>query len=224
MSDCLTIAARTSGSSALFPEISGNRVFRRESGKPYDQLEDSTLENRQALNRFLANVERRAFRMAEFATGDREHALDIVQDAMMSLVSHYSHKPEAEWGPLFHRILQSRIRDWYRRSRVRNTVFGWLRSISGEDSDDTPDPIQLAEDHTTPDPERSADNDDSLQSTMDAVRKLPLRQQQVFLLRAWEGYDVAQTAQAMGISEGSVKTHYSRATRSLRQQLEAYRS
>jgi RNA polymerase sigma-70 factor, ECF subfamily len=224
MSGCLTIPARTSGFSALFPENTGSRVFRRESEKPYDQLEDSTLENRQALNRFLASVEKRAFRMAEFATGDREHALDIVQDAMMSLASRYSHKTEAEWGPLFHRILQSRIRDWYRRSRVRNTVFGWLKNFNHEDSKEAPDPIQLAEDHSTPGPERSANNAELMQSTMDAVRKLPLRQQQAFLLRAWEGYDVAQTARAMGISEGSVKTHYSRATRSLRQQLEAYRS
>jgi RNA polymerase sigma-70 factor (ECF subfamily) len=206
------------------PKHTGIRAFRRESEIPDAQHEDSTLENRQALNRFLASVERRAFRMAEFATGDREHALDIVQDAMMSLVRHYSHKPEAEWGPLFHRILQSRIRDWYRRSRVRNSVFGWLQGFSHDAGEDTPDPIQLAEDHATPGPERSANNDELMQSTMNAVRKLPLRQQQAFLLRAWEGYDVAQTARAMGISEGSVKTHYSRATRSLKQQLEAYRS
>jgi RNA polymerase sigma-70 factor, ECF subfamily len=224
MSDCLTIPSRTSGYGVLLPESTGIGTLWRESEQPYDQIEDSTLENRQAMNRFLASVEKRAFRMAEFATGDREHALDIVQDAMMSLVRSYSHKPEAEWGPLFHRILQSRIMDWYRRSHVRNTVFGWLRSFTSEDSNDSPDPIQLAEDHSTPGPERSANSDEALQSTLDAVRRLPLRQQQAFLLRAWEGYDVAETAHAMGISEGSVKTHYSRATRSLRHQLEAYRS
>jgi RNA polymerase sigma-70 factor, ECF subfamily len=224
MSDCLTISARTSGVSALLPDSIGSRALWYEAEKPDGQHEDSTLENQQALNRFLASVEKRAFRMAEFATGNREHALDIVQDAMMSLVRRYSHKPESEWGPLFHRILQSRIRDWYRRSRVRNTVFGWLRSFSDEDGGEAPDPIQRAEDHHTPGPERSANNDELMQSTMHAVQKLPLRQQQVFLLRAWEGYDVAQTAQAMGISEGSVKTHYSRATRSLRHQLEVYRS
>jgi len=206
------------------PETTGIRALWRESGIPCGEQEDRTLENRQALNRFLANVEKRAFRMAEFATGDREHALDIVQDAMMSLVRLYSHKPEDEWGPLFHRILQSRIRDWYRRSRVRHTVFGWLRNYSNEDSSEATDPIQQASDRKTPGPERSANSDEIMQLTMIAVRKLPLRQQQAFLLRAWEGYDVAQTAQAMGISEGSVKTHYSRATRSLRQQLEALRS
>ena len=187
------------------------------------QHEDSTLENRQELNKFLTHVEKRAYRMAEFATGNREQALDIVQDAMLSLVRNYSHKSADEWGPLFQRILQSRIMDRYRRSRVRTAVFGWLRSFNDENSDRAPDPIQQAEDLTTPGPERSANNDDLMQATMAAVRRLPLRQQQVFLLRAWEGYDVAQTARAMGISEGSVKTHYSRATRSLRQQLEVYR-
>lgn len=224
MSDYLTISTRTSGFNALSPVFTGNRALRREIDNTHGQYEDSTLENQQALNRFLANVERRAYRMAEIATGNREHALDIVQDTMLALVKRYSDRPEDEWGPLFHRILQSRIRDWYRRSRVRNAVFGWLRNPGDEDSLHAPDPIQLAEDRTMPGPEHSANNDEIMQSTMDAVRKLPLRQQQTFLLRAWQGYDIAQTAQAMGISEGSVKTHYSRATRSLRQQLEAYRT
>ena len=87
-----------------------------------------TLENSQALNRFLASVEKRAFRMAELATSNPDHAMDIVQDAMLALVKNYSHKSEADWGPLFHRILQSKIRDWYRRSRTRNSVFSWLRT------------------------------------------------------------------------------------------------
>lgn len=224
MSECLTISTRIPDCNTLLPDTAGFRVLQRELENTNGRHEDSTLENRQALNRFLSSVEKRAFRMAEFATGDREHALDIVQDAMVSLVRRYSHKSEDEWGPLFHRILQSRIRDWYRRSRVRNAVFGWLRSFSEDDGDTKADPIQQAADLTTPDPEHSANDDEVLQSTMAAVRTLPLRQQQAFLLRAWEGYDVAQTARAMGISEGSVKTHYSRATRSLRKQLEAYRT
>ncbi len=176
------------------------------------------------MNRFLASVEKRAFRMAEIATGNREHALDIVQDAMLSLVRSYSDKPAAEWGPLFQRILQNRIRDWYRRSRVRNAVIGWLHAFSDEKDGDQPDPIQQAEDRTRRGPEQSANDDKLMETTLTAVRKLPLRQQQTFLLRAWQGYDVAQTAAAMGISEGSVKTHYSRALHSLRHQLEAYRS
>jgi len=180
-----------------------------------------TLENREALNRFLASVERRAFRMAELATGSPDHALDIVQDAMLSLVKNYSHKSEADWGPLFHRILQSKIRDWYRRSRTRNSVFSWLRSANNDDSDEF-DPIQRAADTVTPTPDSSAGNEQLMSVALDAIRQLPLRQQQAFLLRAWEGLDVRETARAMGCSQGSVKTHYSRATRALKQNLEAY--
>ena len=185
--------------------------------------EAGILENREALNRFLAGVERRAFRMAEVATGDHEHALDIVQDAMMSLVKNYSHKSEAEWGPLFHRILQSKIRDWYRRSRTRNKVFSWLRGNHDRD-DDGYDLIQQAADTVTLKPDSSTDNTQLMDVAVDAIRQLPPRQQQAFLLRAWEGLDVRETANAMGCSQGSVKTHYSRATRALRKMLEAYQA
>jgi RNA polymerase sigma-70 factor (ECF subfamily) len=186
--------------------------------------EASTLENRQALNRFLAGIEKRAFRMAELATNDHEHAMDIVQDAMLSLVKNYSHKGEKDWGPLFHRILQSKIRDWYRRSRTRNSVFSWLRS-AGDDSDEgTYDPIQQAADPVSLKPDSSAGNEQLMNIALEAIRQLPLRQQQAFLLRAWEGYDVRETATAMGCSQGSVKTHYSRATKALKRSLEAYQS
>ena len=180
-----------------------------------------TLENSQALNRFLASVEKRAFRMAELATSNPDHAMDIVQDAMLALVKNYSHKSEADWGPLFHRILQSKIRDWYRRSRTRNSVFSWLRTPN-DDENDSYDPIQRAEDLVSLAPDSNANNEQLMAVTLQAIRQLPLRQQQAFLLRAWEGYDVRETAKAMGCSQGSVKTHYSRATRALKQTLEAY--
>jgi len=181
-----------------------------------------TLENRQALNRFLASVERRAFRMAELATSSPDHAMDIVQDAMLALVKNYSHKSEADWGPLFHRIMQSKIRDWYRRSRTRNSVFSWLRTAHDDDENDSYDPIQQAADIVSLAPDSSANNEQLMAVTLQAIRQLPLRQQQAFLLRAWEGFDVRETAKAMGCSQGSVKTHYSRATRALKQTLEAY--
>jgi len=184
--------------------------------------EASTLENRQALDRFLASVERRAFRMAALATSSSDQAMDIVQDAMLSLVKNYSHKSEADWGPLFHRILQSKIRDWYRRSRTRNSVFSWLRSNHDNDENDSYDPIQQAVDNVSLAPDSSANNEQLMGVTLDAIRQLPLRQQQAFLLRAWEGLDVRETAKAMGCSQGSVKTHYSRATKALKQSLEAY--
>ena len=183
--------------------------------------EVATLDNREALNRFLTRVEKRAFRMAELATSSPDHAMDIVQDAMLSLAKNYSHKNEADWGPLFHKILQSKIRDWYRRSRTRNSVFAWLRGNSNDDND-TPDPIQSAADTVTLRPDGSASNAQLMDVTLNAIRQLPLRQQQAFLLRAWEGLDVRETARAMGCSQGSVKTHYSRATRALKKSLEAY--
>jgi RNA polymerase sigma-70 factor (ECF subfamily) len=183
--------------------------------------EANILDNRQALDRFLASVEKRAFRMAEIATGNPDHAMDIVQDAMLSLVKNYSHKSEADWGPLFHRILQSKIRDRYRRSRTYNKVFSWLHN-SHEDENDNYDPIQQAADRVSLPPDSSANKEQLMDVTLNAIRQLPLRQQQAFLLRAWEGFDVKETAKAMGCSQGSVKTHYSRATKALKQTLEAY--
>jgi RNA polymerase sigma-70 factor (ECF subfamily) len=190
----------------------------------YPRNEVNTLENRTALNRFLATVERRAYRMAELATGNPDQAMDIVQDAMLALVKNYSHKNEADWGPLFHRILQSKIRDWYRRSRTRNRVLGWLYTRNDESETDAADPIQLAPDTTSLSPDSSADNEQMMDVTLNAIRQLPLRQQQAFLLRAWEGFDVRETAKAMGCSQGSVKTHYSRASKKLKQTLEAYQA
>lgn len=182
--------------------------------------EDKTLENRQALNSFLSNMERRAFRMAEFATSNADQAMEIVQDSMFALVKKYSHKNEVEWGPLFHRILQSKIRDWYRRSKTRNSIFGILR-FNDENNED---PVQKAEDTKSLGPEKAADNEQLLGIMMTAIRALPLRQQQAFLLRAWEGYDVKETAGAMRCTQGSVKTHYSRAIKTLKHQLEAYQT
>ena len=172
------------------------------------------------MDHFLAAVERRALRMAELAVGNRDDALDLVQDAMLGLVRSYSHKREDEWGALFHRILQSRIRDWYRRSKVRYRVFGWL--LNREDDVDA-DPIQQAADPAGTEPPRAVANQQSMLQLEQALQALPLRQQQAFLLRSWEGLDVAATAFAMGCSEGSVKTHYSRALHKLRELLEDHR-
>jgi len=207
---------------AGYPSISSNPALILWQKTFNECNEAETLENRQALDRFLASVEKRAFRMAVLATSDSDHAMDIVQDAMLSLVKNYSHKKEADWGPLFHRILQSKIRDWYRRSRTRNGIFSWLRSVNDGDEKDTYDPIQQASDTVSLTPDNSAGNEQLMDITLDAIRQLPLRQQQAFLLRAWQGLDVKETANAMGCSQGSVKTHYSRATTALKQKLEAY--
>ena len=161
--------------------------------------------------------------MAEFATRNRDDALDVVQDAMLSLVRSYADRPEQDWPPLFQRILQSRIRDWYRRSRVRNRFRVWLQRGQGEEAGALPDPIQQAPDNRSPGTLQSLMQQDAMERLQQALHTLPVRQQQVFLLRTWEGLDVAQTAFAMGCSEGSVKTHYSRAVHRLREMLEAHK-
>ncbi|MGD9034852.1 MAG: RNA polymerase sigma factor [Desulfobacteraceae bacterium] len=179
-------------------------------------------QNRLAMDRFLASVERRAFRMAQIATGSREEALDIVQDAMFGLVKRYSEKSEEEWKPLFFRILQSRIRDWYRRSRVRRRWRVWLDRGQESDGQEGEDPLATLADPKANNPADQAILADSAASLDSALRTLTLRQQQAFLLRAWEGMSVRETAVVMRCSEGSVKTHYSRAVHALRNLLEAY--
>jgi len=160
--------------------------------------------------------------MAELATGNSEDALDLVQDAMMGLVKSYSDRSEQEWQPLFYRILQSRIRDYYRRSKVRNRFRVWLGLGSKYEREEQVDPIQNIPDSYQADTIQKVLEGDTVEQLLEALQALPNRQQQAFLLRAWEGLDVAETAFAMGCSEGSVKTHYSRAIHRLRSRLEDY--
>ena len=157
--------------------------------------------------------------MAELATGNRDDALDLVQDAMLGLVKSYADRDEQDWAPLFHRILHSRINDWYRRSKVRNRFRVWLGLSSTAEESVAADPIQTAVDHRQPDTVSRLQQEDAIEQLRSVLQTLPLRQQQAFLLRCWEGLDVADTAFAMGCSEGSVKTHYSRAVHKLREQL-----
>jgi RNA polymerase sigma-70 factor (ECF subfamily) len=166
----------------------------------------------------MRGVERRALRMAEFATGSRDEALDLVQDAMFAFVRHYGSRDGAEWPPLFWRVLDSRLNDWHRRQRVRGRW--WFRPGDSSEGDDL---IAAAPDAREPGPlARMADGEAS--AALDAaLRELPLRQRQAFLLRIWEGLDVADAAVAMRCSEGSVKTHLSRALAHLREALEAHR-
>ena len=162
------------------------------------------------------SVEKRAFRIAEIATSNREDALDILQDAMYKLVQKYAARDPQEWRPLFQTILQSKINDWYRRNAVRNRFRVWF-NFGAED--EQADPIQGLEDEKAVNPERQTQSDNSIDELEVAIRKLSRRQQQAFILRIWEGMDVSQTANVMKCSEGSVKTHYSRAVHSLREQL-----
>jgi RNA polymerase sigma-70 factor (ECF subfamily) len=170
---------------------------------------------------FLKSVEKRAFRIAELSLRHPDDALDVVQEAMLQLVRHYGTRPAEEWPPLFHRILRNRIRDAQRRRRTRNRfVAWWVGGVS--DEDDAPDPIESAVSET-PTPVDSLAQAQSMGALTVAMQSLPDRQREAFVLRALEGLDVAQTAQAMGCSEGSVKTHYFRALTQLRVALGEHR-
>ena len=178
-------------------------------------MEHHKLDTLQKLDRFLADVQGRAYRIAQIATNNPEDALDLVQDAMFKLVEKYSARSEQEWGPLFYSILSSRINDWHRRNSVRRRIMGWLRPSDDEGED----PIERVEDESQRSPEQLLQINSSMDKLQEALQALPLRQQQAFLLRVWEGLDVRETALAMACAEGSVKSHYSRAVHTLRQQL-----
>lgn len=169
------------------------------------------------LDAFLAGVERRAFRMAELALGHREDALDAVQDAMLRFVG-YRDRPAAGWTPLFWAILRSQLTDRHRRNRVRRTVM----AVLGRGEEPAEDPIERLPDPAA-DPVRHLEDQRAWQALGQAVRGLPRRQRETYLLRELEGLDVADTAAAMGCSEGSVKTHLSRAMAALRTHLEDWR-
>ncbi len=178
------------------------------------------LRKEQQLNRFLAEVERRALRIAEIGVRDRDEALDLVQDAMIKLVRNYSERSEDEWTPLFYRILQNGVRDWHRRQNVRNRVMVWFRRKPADE--DEYDPVGAAPDPAGRTPDEEVSNSEAMVSLEQAVHELPTRQREAFMLRTFEGLDVADTAKAMGVSQGSVKTHYSRAVHTLRERLEEY--
>lgn len=178
----------------------------------------SVVDNSVPLDKFLKSVQNRAFRIAQIATRNPEDALDLVQEAMFKLVEKYAQHPAEEWPPLFYRILTSRINDWHRRNTVRNRHRSWLSN----DEDRSEDPVQTAEDKFGQRPDKDSEIDQGMNKLQQALEKLPQRQQQAFLLRAWEGLDVKQTAAAMSCAEGSVKTHYSRAIHFLREELGEY--
>ena len=195
-------------------------VYSMPAASPGDvDLPDASSKARsRALNDFLAGVELRAFKIAQIALRHEADALDAVQDAMLHLARAYAARPAEEWKPLFYRILENRIRDVQRRRMVRGKVMAWLPFRRGEEDDEMPDLVEQAASHD-PGPVHMLQIDETMKKLEAAVQALPARQQQAFLLRCLEGMDVAETAAAMGCSEGSVKTHYFRALNTLRAQL-----
>ena len=177
---------------------------------------DTRLDNKTELEIFFSRIEKRAFRMAEIATGNREDALDILQEAMLRLVKKYMSLEPAEWYPVFYSILQNLIRDWYRRSQVRNKFRVWF-TLDKETTDE--DKIQTAIDYHSKTAEENLHISNAISMLEKSIRELPFRQQQAFMLRVFEELDVKTTARIMKCSEGSVKTHYSRAVNSIRKKL-----
>ena len=171
-----------------------------------------------SLEAFLAGVERRAFRRAQLATRDRDEALDLVQDAMLQLARNYAQRPAAEWAALFQRILTNRIRDWQRRAVLQRRIFFWRDAVATEDGSE--DALDGIADASQVESSRQLEHDETMVRLSQALLKLPGRQREAFELRVWEGLSVEETAQAMGCSAGSVKTHLSRALQSLRVDLE----
>lgn len=170
------------------------------------------------LDAFLASVEQRAYRTALFTTKKSQDALDIVQDAMMQLVQYYRNKTDQEWPLLFQRILQNRILDWHRAQKKQKRFF-WQTTTNVNDDDNMDEMLQIAADDQEWNPAELVAQAQNIEQVIKAIDLLPLRQRQAFLLRAWEGFDLEQTAQVMACTEGSVKTHYFRAVQRLRELL-----
>lgn len=175
--------------------------------------QEAGLEQERALERFLAGVERRAYRIAQLSVRDHDDALDIVQDAMIRLARHYGGRPREQWQPLFYSILRNRITDCQRRRRSRGRIFAWWPGSRQDEG--VPDPLEQVPDPAGR-PDEQLEGGELLVQLEQALARLPERQREAFLLRNFEGLDVARTALAMGCSEGSVKTHYFRAVHALR--------
>lgn len=174
------------------------------------------------LSEFLRGVERRAFKQTVYAVRDEHASLDIVQDAMLKLTLKYADKPANEYPMLFQRILQNTMRDYWRRQKVRNIWTSLLSSFgAGKNGDDDYDPLEIIDlEDKSENPVAQLENKQMLQIIEKALQKLPARQREAFVLRYWEGMDVAETAEAMGCSQGSVKTHCSRGLKAMVSYLE----
>jgi len=153
--------------------------------------------------------------MAQLATRNEADALDIVQDAMIKLATKYADRPSSEWKPLFLRILENRILDWHRKQKIMKKLFFWRKE--SHEHDEGASPNLEAEDNRF-DPESQLQSEQLGERLLACIEALPMKQQQCFLLRSWEGLSTKETAEVMKINENSVKTHYSRALSKLKQQ------
>lgn len=172
----------------------------------------------QTMDAFLADIEKRAYRMVNFAVHGHADAVDLLQDSMIKLVTKYSDRKPEEWKPLLYKILQNRIRDWQRHQTVRNMVLFWKPNSA---EDETQEEWAGIADDKAELPDIDIEKKQQQQEVVNIIKGLPTKQQQCFLLRSWEGLSVAKTAEIMECSEGSVKTHFFRATQKIKETLEA---
>ena len=179
----------------------------------------------QELSDFLKSIEKRAFKRSVYHVRNDEAALDIVQDSMMKLVEHYNHKPADELPMLFQRILSNSTLDWFRRQKTRNALFSNMSDFETEAIDGDFDLLETLNVENASNQTESAETQtERVQVLLEIekeIQELPPRQREAFLLRYWEELDVAETASVMGCSEGSVKTHCSRAVHALAKSLKA---
>ena len=185
----------------------------------------SALATEHELSDFLKSVEKRSFKRALYHVRNEESALDIVQDSMMKLAESYGDKPVSELPMLFQRILSNCMLDWFRRNKVRNALFSNLGDFDTPGEDGDFDLLDVLSDQAlTPRTESAQDTTQraqTLRGIETAIQMLPLRQREAFMMRYWEEMDVTETAAAMGCTEGSVKTHCSRAIQALARALRA---
>lgn len=161
------------------------------------------------IERFLQGVEKTAYRMLILTVGEHADALDILQDTMFKLVVKYADRPEAEWKPIFYKIMQNKVRDWQRHQTVRSVVLFWQKNDNQSSHSEN-----WLENHAANQwsPDEHLQNSQRQQMVLRVLQALPDKQRQCLLLRTWEGMSVAETANVMGCSQGSVKTHLFRAT------------
>jgi RNA polymerase sigma-70 factor, ECF subfamily len=176
----------------------------------------NAVESSRELESFLRSVGPRAFRIARLALRDDQDALDVLQEAMIKLVGRYGSRSPGEWAPLFYAILRNCIHDQQRGRRSRNSILAWFSRLTNLGARE---PGELPAVDVVRQPLQEIESDERLARLQNAIADLPARQQQAFLLRNVEELDVRETAIAMGCSEGSVKTHYSRAVHALREKL-----
>lgn len=193
--------------------------------RPRSEKKAEPLATIQEISKFLADTERRAYKQALFAVRNEDVALDVVQDAMLKLAEKYAARPAPELPLLFQRILQNTIRDHFRRQKVRSLWTTLVSALTPSHEGDDHDPLETLEvkdgSNLGEAPPDQAERAQVLAIIEEALKKLPARQRQAFLLRYWEDMDVAETAAVMGCSEGSVKTHCSRAVHALAELLKA---